>query len=247
MQRGNRCDQIHARLSGVEQSSRRLQVQRSPATSGDPLHKMMGAGLTSVHGAQQAAVRDVCGASEHAVRVGRVTGDVGRRAAGGCPRRCCREHDVDNERGEGQRDEPSDKRCPVASTAQPEHAGDNIGQDEKRHVDAAYDHFPPRRLRHLDAFLQPHGRDGAEEQPSVRLGLELPQRRRADERCRSPADVIHQQHKRERQPVAQDREYLTPSTDAGGDKPGGDIKQQHFAIECEPVRQGPVGHDKGPD
>ena len=246
MKRGNRCDQIHAGLSGVDQCSRRLEVQRSPAASGDPLHKLLGTGLTSVHGAQQPVVRE-CGATKHAVRVGRATLDVGRRAAGGCPRRCCRQHDVDNERGEGQRDEPSDKRCPVASAAQPEHSGDNIGQHEKRHVDAADDHFPPRRLRHLDALLQPHGRDGAEEQPPVRLGLEMPQRRRSEQCCRSPAEVIHQQHKRERQPVAHDREYLVSSTDAGGDEPGGDIEQQQFAIECEPVRQAPVDHDKGPD
>jgi hypothetical protein len=246
MKRGNRCDQIHAGLSGVDQRSCRLQVQRSPATSRYPLDEEVGTGLASVHGAQQPAVRDVCGASEHAVRVGGATADVGRRAAGGCPRRCCRQHDVDNERGEGQRDEPSDIRCPVAAVEQPEHSRDHIRQDEKRHIDAADDHFPPRRMRHLDALLQPHGRDGAEEQPPVRLGLEMPQRRRSNQRCRSPAEVVHQQHKRERQPVAHDREYLVPSADAGGDQPGGDIEQQQFAIKCEPVRQRPVGHDKGP-
>ena len=246
MQRGNRRDQIHAGLSGVEQCSGRLQMQSSPAARRDPLNEEVRAGLASVHGAQQPALEDTCGTSEHAARAGRASGDVGRGTAGGCPRWCCRQDDVDDEGGEGQRDEPSDKRRPVASVAQPEHSGDNIGQDEKRHVDAANDHFPPRRLRHLDALLQPHRRDGAEEQPPVRLGLEMPQRRRSHQRCRSPAEVIHQQHERERQPVAHDCEYLVPSTDAGGDEPGRDIEQQQFAIECEPVRQGPVGHDKGP-
>ena len=246
MQRRNRGDQVHAGLSGVDQCSRGLQVQRSPAASRYPLDEELGTGLASVHGAQQPAVRDACGAGEHAVRVGRATGDIVRRAAGGRPRWCGRQHDVDNKRGEGQRHEPSDKRCPVASVAQPEHGGDNIGQHEKGHVDAADDHFPPRRLRHLDPLLQPHGRDGAEEQPPVRLGLEMPQRRRSEQRCRSSAEVIYHQHKRERQPVANDREYLVPSTDAGGDEPGGDIEQQQFTIECQPVRQGPVDHDKSP-
>jgi hypothetical protein len=163
MQRGNRGDQVHAGLSGVEQCSGRLQMQRSPAASRDPLDEEVGAGLAFVHGAQQPAVGDTGGTSEHAVRPGRARGDVGRGAAGGCPRRCCRQKDVDDERDERQRDEPSDKRRPVTSVAQPEHSGDDIGQHEKRHVDPADDHFPPRRLRHFDALLQPHRRDGAEE------------------------------------------------------------------------------------
>ncbi len=180
MQGRNRCDQIHAGLSGVDQGSRRLQVQRSPAASRDPLHKLMGTGLTCVHGAQQPAVRDVCWASEHAMRARRATGDVARRAAGGCPWRCRRQHYVDHERGERQRDESPDESRPVTSVAQPQHSRNHIRQHEKRHVDAADDHFPPRRLRHLDALLQPHGRDGAEEQPPVGLRLEMPQRVRSE-------------------------------------------------------------------
>lgn len=187
------------------------------------------------------------GTPEHAVRAGRAPGDVGRGAAGGCPRRCCRQNDIDDERDEGQHDEPSDKCRPVAAVAQPEHCGDHIGQDEKRHVDAADHHFPPRRLRHLDVLLQPHRRDGAEEQPSVRLGLEMPKRSRSEQRCRPPTEVIHHQHQRERQPVAHDREHLLPATDAGRDEPGGDVEQQQFAIECEAAGQGSVNHNKCPD
>jgi hypothetical protein len=200
-----------------------------------------------MHRAQQPAVRDVCGNSEHAARAGRASGDVGRCAAGGCPRRCCRRNDVDDERGEGQRDEPPDKCCPVVPVAQPQHSGDRIGQDEKRHVDAADDHFPPRRLRHLDALLQPDGRDGAEEQPSIRLGLELPKCWRSEQCGRPPAKVVHQQHNREWEPIAQDRKSCVPATDAGGDEPGSDVEQQQFAIECESVGQSPVDHDEGPD
>jgi hypothetical protein len=246
MKRGNRCHQIHAGLPGVDEGSRRLQMQCSPAASRYPLDKLMRTGLSSMHGAQQPAVRDVGGAFEHAVRVGRATGDVGWCAARGRPRRRSWENDVDDQRGERQRDESSNEGRPVASVAQPEHSGDNIGQHEKRHVDAADDHFPPRRLRQLYALLQPDGGDRAEEQPPVRVRLEMPQRRRSDQRCRSPAEVIHQQHKRERQPVAHDCVYLVPSTDTGGDEPGGDVEQQQFAVEGEPVGQSPVDHDKGP-
>jgi hypothetical protein len=153
MQRGNRRDQIHARLPGVDQGSGRLQMQRSPATSRDPLYEMVSTGLASVHGAQQPAVGDTCGTSEHAARIGRTTGNVGCGAAGRGPRRCRRQNDVDDERGERQRDEPPDKRRPIGSVAEPEHAGYHIRQYEKRHVDGADDHLPPRRLRHLDALL----------------------------------------------------------------------------------------------
>ena len=246
MQGGNRRDQIYAGLAGVDQCSGRLEVQRSPAASGDPLDELVGTGLASVHAVQQPAVRDTCGASEHAARVGGATGDIGRGAASRCPRRCGGQHHVDDQRGERQQDEPPDKRRPVAAVAQPEHSGDDVGQDEKRHVDAADDHFPPRRLRHLEALLQPHGRNSAEEQPAVRLGLEVPNGRSADQRCRPPAEVVHQQHEREREPIAHHCEHLVAATDAGGNEPGGDVKQQQFAIECEPVRQGSVGHHEGP-
>jgi hypothetical protein len=192
-------------------------------------------------------VRHVRGASEHAVRARRATDDVGRRAAGGCPRRCCRQHDVDDECGEGQCDEAPDERCPVISVAQPEHSGDDIGQHKKRHVDAADDHLPPRGLGHLDALLQPHRGDGAEEQPPVGLRLEMPQGGRSQQCCRAPAEVIDHQDKGERKPVAHDGEDLVPSTDAGRDKSGGDIQQQQFAIEGQPVCQRSVGHDEGPD
>jgi hypothetical protein len=211
-------------------------MQGSPAASGDPLDKLVSTGLVVVHGAQQPAVGHTRGASEHAAWVGRAIGDVGQGAAGGCPRRCGRQDNVNDERRERQRDKSPDKRCPVAPVTQPEHPGDHVGQHKKRHVDAADDHFPPRRLRHLDALLQPHRRDGAEEQPPVRFGLELPQRVRSEQCCRPPAEVIEQQHQREREPVAHDREYFAPATDAGRDEAGDDIKQQQFPIECEAAR-----------
>ena len=247
MQRGNRGDQIHTGLSGVEQGPGRLQMQRSPAASRDPLNKEMGTGPAFVHGAQQPAVGNTGRTSEHAMRAGRTPSEVCRGAAGGRPRRCCRQNDVDDERDERQRDEPSDKRRPVASVAQPEHSGDDVGQHEKRHVDPADDHFPPRRVRHFDALLQPHCRDGAEEQPAVRLGLEMPQRARADERCRPSAEVIHHQYQRERQPIAHHRENLVPATDAGRNKPGNDVEQQQFPVESQPIGQGAVGHDNDPN
>jgi len=247
MQRGNRGDQIHAGLSGVEQRSGRLQVQRSPAASRDPLNEKMGARLAFVHGAQQTAVRDTGRAPEHAMRARRALSDVRRSAAGGRPRRCCRQNDVDDERDERQGDEPSDKRRPVASVAQPEHSGDDIGQNKKRHVDAADNHFPPRWLWHLEALLQPHRRDGAEEQPAIRPGLELPQGVRTDKRRRPSAQVVDHEYQRERQPIAHHREHLVPATDAGSGEPGGDVEQQQFPVESQPVGQGPVGHDQGPD
>jgi hypothetical protein len=246
MQRGNRRDQIHAGLSGIEQCSGRLQMQRSPAACRDPLDEQVGAGLAFVHRAQQPAVRDTGGASEHAGRAGRAGGDVGRGAAGGCPRRCGRQHDVDDERDERQHDKPPDKRRPVASAAQPEHAGDDIGQDEKRHVDAADDHFPPRRLRHFDALLQPHRRHGAEEQPAVRLWLEMPQGGRSEQRCGASTEVVNHQDQREREPVAHDREQLVSTTDAGRSEPGRDIDQQQLAVERESVGQTSVSDNQCP-
>jgi hypothetical protein len=246
VQGGNRRDEINAGLSRVDQCSGRLQMQGSPAASRDPLNEEVGAGLASVHAAQQSAVRNTCGTSEHAARIGGAAGDIGRRAAGGCPRRCGRRNNVHDQGGERQRDETPDKGCPVVSVTQPKHPRDQIGQDEKRHVDAADDHFPPRGLRHLNALLQPHRGDGAEEQPSIGLGLKLPKRGRSEHCCRAAAEVIERQHERKRKPIAHNPQHLVPATDAGGDEPGGDVEQQQFAVECEPVRQRPVGHHKGP-
>jgi len=221
-------------------------MQGSPAASRDPLNEEVGTGLASVHAAQQPAVMHTYRTSEHAPRVGRATGDITRRAAGGCPRRCGRQNNVDDQRRERQGNEPPDKGGPVVSVVQPEHPGDHIGQHKKRHVDAADDHFPPWGLRQLHALLQPHRRDGTEEQPSVGLGLELPKRGRSEHCCRASTEVIEQQHERERKPIAHDREHPVAATDAGGDEPGGDVKQQQFAVECEPIGQRPVGHHKGP-
>ncbi len=162
VQRRNCRDQIHAELLRVDQRASRLQMQRSIAASGDPLNEVVGTGLAGVHRSQQPTVADTRGTSEHASRIGRAADDVGRGAASGRPRRRRRQNDVDDERGEGQRHEPPDKRCPIAPVAQPEHSGDRIRQDEKRHVDAADDHFPPGWLRHLDVLLQPDRRDGPE-------------------------------------------------------------------------------------
>ena len=75
----------------------------------------------------------------------------------------------------------------------------------------------------------------------------MPKRGRPEQRCCPPAEVVHHQHKREREPIAHDREHQVAATDTGGDEPGGDVEQQQFAIEREPVGQGAVGHDKGPD
>jgi len=205
VQRGNRCDLVDAGLPGVDQHSGRLQMQRSPATSGNPLHELIGPGVAGVHRAQQPAVGETCGAPVHAVRAGRAAGDVGRGAAGGCPRRRGREHHIDGDRGERQRDESADECRPVASVTQPQHSGDDVRQHEEGHVDAAEDHFPPRRLRHLDALLQPYRRHGAEEQPAVSVGLELPEGGRTEQRRRPAAEVVQHQHQREGQPVANHR------------------------------------------
>ena len=153
VQRWNRGDQVHAGLPGVEQGSGRLQMQRSPAAGGDPLNELVGFGSAPVHRTQQSAVGNTRGAAEHARRVGRPTGDIGRCAARRRPRRRCRHHHVHRERAERQGDEPADERRPLGPVVQPEHTGDHVGQDEKRHVDAADDDFPPRWLRHLEVLL----------------------------------------------------------------------------------------------
>jgi len=58
----------------------------------------------------------------------------------------------------------------------------------------------------------------------------------SDQHRRPAAEVIKQQHEREREPIAHDRENLLTTADARGDEPGGDVEQQKFAIEREPVR-----------
>ena len=75
----------------------------------------------------------------------------------------------------------------------------------------------------------------------------MPKGGRSDQRCRPSAEVVHQQHKREREPVTHHRAHLVAATDAGGNEPGRDVEQQQFAIECEPVSQSSVDHDQGPD
>ena len=153
VQRGNRRDQIHAGLSGVDQRAGRLQMERPPTAGGDSLYELVSTRLAHVHRAQQSAVGNACSASVHARRVWRAADDVGRCAARGRPRRGSRQHHVDGNRRERQRNEPTDESRPVGPVVQPEHARDYVRQDEKRHVNAADDHFPPRGLRHLDALL----------------------------------------------------------------------------------------------
>jgi hypothetical protein len=185
-------------------------------------------------------------ASVHAGRAGRATGDVGSGAAGGCPRRRGGEHHIDDDRGERQRDESADEGRPVASVAQPQHSGDDVRQHEERHVDAADDHFPPRWQWQLDALLQPHRRNGAEEQPAVGVGLKAPERRRAEQRRRAPAEVVQRQHQREGQPITHYDEHLAAPADARGDQPGGDVEQQQFAVERQSVRHAAVNHHQCP-
>jgi len=246
VQRGNRRDQIHAGLSRVDQRAGRLQMQRPPAASGNPLHELVSARLARMHRAQQSAVGNARSASVHARRVGRAAGDVGRCAARGRPRRGRGQDYVDGDRRERQRNEPTDECRPVGPVVQPEHPRDRIRQDEERHVDAADDHFPPGRLRHLDALLQPHRRDGAEEQPAISIGLESPERGRAEHVSRTATEVVEHQHECERQPIAHDGEHLVPAADARGDEAGSDVQQQQFAVERDPVRHGSVGDHQGP-
>ena len=199
-----------------------------------------------MHRAQQPAVGNACSASIHARRVCGAAGDVGRCATRSRPRRGRRHHHVDSDRRERQRNEPADECRPVAPVAQPEHARDRVRKDEKRHVNAADEHFPPRGLRHLDALLQPHRRDAAGEQPAIGLGLESPERGRAEHVSRTTTEVVEHQHERERQPIAQDSDHLVPAADARGDQPGSDVQQHQFAAECDPVRHGSIGDHQGP-
>jgi len=92
-------------------------MQRSPAAGGDPFDELIGPGLAAVHRAEQAAVGGTRAASIHAVRAGRAADDIGSGAAGGCPRRRRREHHIDEDRGERQRDKHPGERRPVASVA----------------------------------------------------------------------------------------------------------------------------------
>ncbi len=246
VQRGNRRYQVHVGLPGVEQRPSRLEMQRPPAPRGDPFHELVGARLAHVHGAQQSAVGNARGAMEHARRVGRATRDVGRRATRGGPRWCGRQQHVHRERRERQGHEPANEGRPLGAVAQPEHPGDRIGQHEERHVDAADQHFPPRRLRQFDVLLQPYRRDCAEKQPPVCGGLELPQRRGAEHVGGAAAEVVEHQHQSERQPVAHHREHFVPASDAGGDQTGGDVEQQQFAVEGQSVCHGAVDHHGGP-
>jgi hypothetical protein len=199
-----------------------------------------------MHHPQQSAVRNARRASVHAWWVGRAAGDVGRGAARGRPRRGRRQEHVDDDRGERQCNEPADEGRPGGPVVQPEHSRDRVRQDEKRHVNTADDHFPPRGLRHLDALLQPHRRDGAEEQPAISIGLESPKRGRAEHVSRATTEVVEHQDECERQPVAHDGEHLVPAADARGDEPGSDIQQQQFAVERNPVGHGSVGDHQGP-
>ncbi len=171
MQRGNGRHQVDAGLPRVDQRARRLQMQRAPAPCGDPLHERVRAGLMGAHHAQQAAVGHIGRVSEHAVRVGRAGVDVGGGAAGGRPGRRGRQQHVDDQSGERQCDEPAHKSRPIVAATQPQQSGHDVGQDEKRHVDAADGHLPPGRLRLFELLLQPHRRGRPEEQPTVHPGL----------------------------------------------------------------------------
>lgn len=221
-------------------------MQGPPTAGGNPLHELVSTRLTHLHRAQQSAVVNTCSASVHARRVRRAAGDVGRCAARGRPRWGRRQDHVDGDRSERQRNEPTDECRPVGPVVQPEHARDRVRQDEKRHVNAADDDFPPRGQRQLDALLQPHRRDSAEEQPAISIGLESPERGRAEHVRRTTAEVVEHQYERERQPIAHDGEHLVPAADARGNEPGSDVQQQQFAVERDPVRHGSVSHHQGP-
>ena len=183
---------------------------------------------------------------EHARRVGRAAGDLGGRATRGRPRWRGGQHDVHHQGGEGQGDEPPDECRPLGAVVQPQHPGNHVRQHEERHVDAADDHFPPRWLRQLDVLLQPHRGDGAEEQPSVGVRLELPEGACAQRVSGAAAQVVEHQHQCEREPVADHREHLVSPSDAGGDQPARDVHQQQLPVEREPVRRGSVDHHRGP-
>lgn len=221
-------------------------MQGAPAPAGDPFHKRVCAGLVRVHGAQQPAVGHPRGAPEHAPWVGRAVGDLVCGAARGRPRRRRRHQHVDDQSGKRQPDESPGERCPVVSVAQPQQPGDHVRQDEKRHVDGADDHLPPRRLGQLELFLQPHCGHHPKEHPPVHVYLGLPQSGRSHKSGRVAAEVVQQQKKRERQPIAHDGQSLAGTTDTCRDQPGGDVEQQQFAVEREPFRHRPVHHNGGP-
>jgi hypothetical protein len=221
-------------------------MERAPTAGGDALYELVSPRLTHMHRAQQAAVGNACSASIHARRIRRATGYVGRCAARGRPRRGRRHDNVDGDRRERQRDEPADECRPVGPVVQPEHARDCVRQDEERHVNAAHDHFPPRGLRHLDALLQPHRRDGAGEEPAIGIGLKSPERGRAEHVSRTTTEVVEHQHECERQPIAHDSYHLVPAANARGNQPGRDVQQQQFAVERDPFRHGSIGDYQGP-
>jgi hypothetical protein len=200
-------------------------MQCAPAAGGDSLHELVSTGPAQVHSPQQSAVGNAGGAAEHARRVGRGAGDVGRRATRGRPRRRGRQHHVHDKGRERECDESSDEGRPLGSVTQPEHPGDHIRQDEERHVDAADDHLPPRRLSQLDALLQPHRRDAAEKQPAVHSCLELPKGPATEHVGRTSAEVVEHQHQGERKPVPYHRENLVSAPDARGDQAGRDVEQ----------------------
>ena len=223
-----------------------MQVQRAPAASGDPLHELVGARLAQLHGTQQPAVGNTSRVPEHACRVGRAIGDVAGGAAGRRPGRRRRQDDIDDQRCKRQREKTPRIRFPFVSVAQPQQPGDRIRHDEKRHVDRADDHFPPRWLRHLEVLLQPDGRHDPEEQPSVDRRLQLPESGCPDQCRRAPAQVVQQQHHGERQPVPNHQQHLAAPPDARGDQSGGDVDQQPLAVECHPGSTAAVHHNKRP-
>lgn len=246
MQRRDSRHQVHAGLPRVDQRARRLQMQRAPAAGGDPLHEVVGAGVAGMHRTEQPAVGNTRRAAEHAPGVRRAARDVGGGAFRGRPWRRGRQQDVADQRGEGQHQESPDECRPVVAVAQPQEPGDRIRQDEKRHVHRADAHFPPRRMRHLEVFLQPHRRHHAEEQPAVHLWLQLPQGGRPDQGRCTPAEVVEQQDQGERQPVADDRQHFPAAADAGGDQPRRDVEQQQFTVERQPRREAAVDHHQQP-
>lgn len=221
-------------------------MKSSPAARRDPLDKGMRTRLARVNSTQQSAVGYPGGAAEHARRVRRPAAHLGRRATRRRPGRRGREHHVHHQRRERQCHETSDECGPLDTVAEPQHAGDDVGQQEEGHVDAADDHFPPRRLRQLHVLLQPDSRDDAEEQPTVGGGLKLPQGGRAEQICCASAEVVEHQHQCERQPVTNDRQHRLPSTDARRDQAGADVDQQPFPVESQSVGDGSVDHHRGP-
>jgi hypothetical protein len=247
MQRRNGGHQVHTGLPRVDQNPGRLQMQRAPATGGDALHEVVGTGLAELHSAQQPAVGNTGRVTEHAGWVGRAGGDVVGGAARRSPGWRRGQDNVNQQRGKRHREEPPRIRFPHFSVAQPQEAGDRIRHDEKRHVDRADDHFPPRRLRHLQAFLQPHRGQHPEEQPSVDRWLKLPKRGRPDQCGGAPAQVVQHQDKSKRQPVPDHHQHFAAAPNAGGDQSRSDIEQQQLTIECQPGGQAAIHHHDRPD